>query len=289
VPSQSLEYADPGTLDDALGLLARYGAAAKVLAGGQSLVPILNYRLAQPQVIVDLNRLDIGGIRVHGDRLVLGALTRYWELEESLEIARVCPMLGEAARLIGNVRVRSLGTVGGSLAHADPAAELPLAMVALDASLTLRSAAGTRRVAARDFCTGYLTTALEPSELVTEIEVPITQSRGTAVEELARRVGDFALVAVAAVLSIDRSGRVDDARLACAGVGPRPSRIPQAEEALIGQEPTRERLALVARTGRAAVQPHVDAFASAAYRSLLVEVLGRRALTRAVGRALEIA
>jgi aerobic carbon-monoxide dehydrogenase medium subunit len=283
------EYADPETLDEALDLLAQHGAEAKALAGGQSLVPILNYRLAKPRIVVDLNRLDLASIRLLGDRIALGALTRHCDIVESPDIAGACPVLGEAARLIGNVRVRALGTAGGSLAHADPAAELPLVMIALDASLTLRSVAGTRRVAARDFCTGYLTTVLESSELITEIEVPATRGKGTAIEEMARRVGDFAMVAVAAVVSVDRRGRVDEARLAYAGIAPRPLRAQQAEEALVGHEPTTERLALVARTARASVQPHSDAFVSAAYRSLLVEVLGRRALTRAVGRALEAA
>ena len=245
------EYADPETLDEALALLALHGAEAKALAGGQSLIPALNYRLARPRIIVDVNRLPLGQIRIQGNRVTLGMLTRYCDLEESTELARVCPILGEAAGLIGNVRVRALGTVGGSLAHADPAAELPLVMMALDASLTLRSARATRRVPAADFMTGYLTTVLQPDELVTEIEVPVTRGKGTAVEELARRAGDFAMVAVAAVVSVDRRGRVDEARLAYGGVGPRPLRARPAEDALIGQEPTAERLALAARTARA--------------------------------------
>lgn len=285
----SFEYAAPETLHEALGLLAEHGAEARVLAGGQSLIPVLNYRLAKPRMIVDLNRLDLGKVRVDGEGIRLGALTRYFVLEESAELAGVCPILGEAARLIGNVRVRTLGTVGGSLAHADPAGELPLVMVALDASLTLRCVRGVRRVPAADFFTGYLTTVLGPDELVTEVEVPATRGQGTAVEELARRAGDFAMVAVAAVVRVDRRGRVDEARLAYGGVGPRPLRARSSEDALIGQEPTAERVALAARRARASLQPESDAFVSAAYRSLLVEVLGRRALTRAVGRALEAA
>lgn len=282
-------YAAPETLDDALALLAQHGGEAKVLAGGQSLIPLLNYRLAKPRIVVDLNRLSLGGIRAVGDRVALGALVRHCDLDESPELARVCPMLGEAARLIGNVRVRALGTVGGSLAHADPAAELPLVMMALDASLTLRSARGTRRVLGHDFFMGYLTTALEPDELVTEVEFPATRGRGTAVEELARRAGDFAMVAVAAVVSVDRRGRVDEVRLAYGGVGPRPVRAVAAEDALAGQEPTAECLAQAAKLARASIEPHGDVFVSAAYRSLLVEILGRRALTRAVHRALEAA
>jgi carbon-monoxide dehydrogenase medium subunit len=282
------EYAAPDTLEEALGLLASAGGEVRALAGGQSLIPLLNYRLAAPRMIVDLNRVPAGEIRIGRERVALGMLARHGELAESPALARACPLLGEAARLVGNVRVRTLGTVGGSLAHADPAAELPLVAVALDAVLTLASLRGTRRVPAADFFTGYLTTALEPDELVTEIDVPVTDGRGSAVEELARRAGDFAVVAVAALVSIDRRGRVDEARLACGGVGPRPLRATAAEDALIGHEPSAERLALAARSARAGIQPHGDAFASGAYRSLLVEVLGRRALARAAQRALEV-
>jgi len=280
------EYAAPDTLDEALGVLASPAAEARPLAGGQSLIPLLNYRLARPRIVVDLNRLPLREISVRGDRLRLGALTRHCDLEESADIARDCSLLAEAAHLIGNVRVRARGTVGGSLAHADPAAELPLVMVALDAALVLASGRGIRQVSAGDFFTGYLTTALGPGELVTAVDVMTTRGRGTAVEELARRAGDFALVAAAAVVSIDRRGRVDEARLAYAGVGPRPVRVGPAEDALIGEEPTAERVALAARSARAAIEPDGDAFASAAYRSLLVEVLGRRALARAASRAL---
>src|SRR2546427_130830 len=187
------EYAAPETLAEALALLREHGAEAKVLAGGQSLVPLLNYRLARPRLVVDINGLPLAGVRVDNGSLQLGALTRHHELEELPEIARSAPLLPEVARLIGNVRVRSLGTVGGSLAHADPAAELPMAVVALDARLTLASASGSRTVPARDFFTGYLSTALAPDELLTAIEVPVTLGTGWAVEEFARRAGDFAV------------------------------------------------------------------------------------------------
>jgi CO/xanthine dehydrogenase FAD-binding subunit len=283
------EYAAPQSLDEALAILAEHGAEARVLAGGQSVIPLLNYRLARPRIIVDISRCLSPAIRVQGEGIALGALTRYCDLEESGEIARACPVLAEAASLIGNVRVRSLGTVGGSLAHADPAAELPLAVVALDGSLVLRSARGTRRVRAADFATGYLATALEPDELITEVEIPTTRGRGTAVEELARRAGDFAMVAALGLVSVDRRGRVEEARLAYAGVGARPLRAAAAEEALVGREPTADRVALAARIARAGIAPQGDALVSAAYRSLLIEVLGRRALARAATRAMEAA
>jgi len=276
------EYAAPEALDEALALLREHGAEAKILAGGQSLVPLLNYRLARPRLVVDINGLPLAGVRVDNGSLRLGALTRHHDLEELPEIARSAPLLPEVARLIGNVRVRSLGTVGGSLAHADPAAELPMAVVALDARLTLASASGSQTVPARDFFTGYLSTALAPDELLTAIEVPVTLGMGWAVEEFARRAGDFAVVAVAAGVSLDRRGRVDDARLALGGVADRPVRATAAEDVLRGQEPSAERLARAAEVVRERLDPQSDAFASGAYRRLLAGVLTRRALTRAV-------
>lgn len=281
------EYAAPETLEDALALLHEHRDEAKVLAGGQSLVPLLNYRLARPRVVVDINGLPLDGVRVDDGRLRLGALVRHRQLEESDTIARHCPVLREAARLIGNVRVRTLGTLGGSLAHADPAAELPAVMTALDARLTVASASGRRSIAARDFVTGPLTTALAPDEIVTEVEVSTSPARGFAVEEFARRAGDFGLVVVVALVRVDRGGRVADARLALGGVADRPVRAAAAEEALRGQEPTAAVLAGAAEIARERLDPPSDAFASGPYRRLLAGVLGRRALARAVAGAIQ--
>jgi len=283
------EYVAVGTVEEAVGLLAEHREEAKVLAGGQSLVPLLNYRLARPQLIVDINRLPLDGIQVTDGRLRLGALTRHATLEESPEIARHCPVLAEAAGLIGNVRVRTLGTLGGSLAHADPAAELPMVMMALDASLTLVGPQGRRMLPAREFFRGQLTTALGQDELLAEVELPVTRRIGHAVEEFARREGDFAIVAVTALVGLDRRGRVEDARLAFAGVGPVPVRVPAAEDLLRGQEPAAERLAAAAKAARDTLDPESDAFVSAAYRRHLAGVLTKRALGRAVARAGEAA
>jgi CO/xanthine dehydrogenase FAD-binding subunit len=284
----AFDYLAPTSVDEALAVLAERREEAKVLAGGQSLVPILNYRLARPGIVVDINRLPLESVRVEDGRLRLGALTRHATLEESAEIARACPVLREAAALIGNVRVRSLGTLGGSLAHADPAAELPMVMLALDARLTIAGPGGGRSLAVRDLFTGYLSTALAPAELITEIDVPVTRDLGWAVEELSRRAGDFAMVAVTALVRLDRRGRVEDARLALAGVGATPVRVAAAEDVLRGQEPTAERLAQAAAAARAALAPESDAFVSAAYRRLLAGVLAQRALARAVARAMEV-
>jgi carbon-monoxide dehydrogenase medium subunit len=282
------EYVAARSIDEALTLLAERGDDAKVLAGGQSLVPLLNYRLARPRVVVDINGLPLDGVSVATGRLRIGALTRHAHLEESDELARDCPLLREAAALIGNVRVRTLGTIGGSLAHGDPAAELPMAMVALDARLGIAGRSGGRTVAAGEFFTGYLTTALAPDELLTEIEVPVIRDMGWAVEEVSRRAGDFAIVAVTALIRLDARGRVDEARLAFGGVGPAPLRVPAAEDRLRGAEPTAERIGQAADAARDALRPESDAFVSAAYRRLLAGVLARRALARAVARALEV-
>lgn len=281
------EYLAPESLDETLTILARYRDEAKVLAGGQSLLPILNYRLAKPSYVVDIKGLPLEGRRLENGRLRFGALTRHATLEESADIRRQCPILGEAARLIGNVRVRSLGTLGGSLVHADPAAELPMVMLALDARVTLASVDGARTLPAGSFFTGYLSTTIEAHELLTEIDVPVTQSMGYAVEEVSRRAGDFAILAVAALVRVDHRGRVDETRLAFAGAAPTPVRLSQAEDVLCGHEPTAERVARAAETARAAVRPDSDTFVSAAYRKVLAGVLTRRALTRAVSRALE--
>ncbi|MBI2204444.1 MAG: xanthine dehydrogenase family protein subunit M [Candidatus Rokubacteria bacterium] len=285
---QPFEYAAPASVDEALALLARHGADAKVLAGGQSLVPLLNYRLARPRFVVDVNDLPLDEIRVDAGRVRLGALVRHSTLAASAVVARECPLLTEAAALIGNVRVRSLGTVGGSLAHADPAAELPLAMVALDARFELRSARGSRTVEVRDFFSGYLTTVLRPDELLTSVDAPPTRGAGTAVEEFSRRPGDFALVAVAAIVTIDRQGRVENARVAIGGIDGVPRRIPAVENALRGEPPATDRIARAAELARAEVTPQSDALASGEYRTLLAGVLTKRALARAVSRAMAV-
>ncbi len=278
------EYLAPTSVEEAVSHLGARDGDVKVLAGGQSLIPLLNYRLARPCTIVDINALPLASIAVTGDRLRLGALTRHAALEESAEIRSKCPVLAEAASLIGNVRVRTLGTLGGSLAHADPAAELPMAMLALDARLTLHGRGGLRVLEARRFFTGILTTALRSDELLVQVDIPVTPGMGYAVEEFARRAGDFALVATMTLVTMDRHGRLDDVRIALAGVGSVPVRAEAAEDELRGKEPTAERLSHAAATVGHRLQAPTDAFASGAYRNHLAAVLTRRALTRAVVR-----
>lgn len=282
----AFEYVAPANVEEALDVLAEHGEDAKVLAGGQSLVPLLNYRLARPRVIVDVNALPLDGVSLAEDRVRIGALTRHATLEDAAGLAGACPLLGEAAALIGNVRVRTLGTLGGSLAHGDPAAELPLAMVALDARVGVARRDGRRTIGAGDFFTGYLRTALAADELVTDVELSPMPHAGWAMEEFSRRAGDFAIVAVAALVRLDGRGRVEDARIALGGVGPTPLRVAAAEDVLRGTEPRAEHIARAADVARDAVRPESDAFVSAAYRRLLAGVLARRALTRAVARAI---
>ncbi len=281
-------YERATSVADAVERLRRGGSRAKALAGGQSLVPLMNLRLVEPELIVDLNDLPLTYTRRENGVLVLGALVRHHVLEESEEIRAFCPLLSEAAGWIGNVRVRSLGTLGGSLAHADPAGELPMASLALDAELISEGPEGRRCLRANEFFQGYLTTALGPAEVLTEVRVPVRGAReGWAVEEFALRHGDFAVVAVAARVQLDKEGRIAEARLALAGVGPTPLRARGAEDALVGANLTAERVETAARRVAEEIEPESDVHASAAYRRQLAYVLTRRALSRAVVRAEE--
>jgi carbon-monoxide dehydrogenase medium subunit len=282
------EYRAPGSVAEALAMLTEHGDAAKPLAGGQSLVPMLAMRLSRPRVLVSLKRLrELGGIRRRDGVLAIGAMTRHWEVEESREVAAACPLLAEAIRLVGHPTIRSRGTVGGSIAHADPAAELPAVLVALGGRVRLASSSGERVVPAEDFVQGMLTTAARPDELLTEIELPAPAGarRGEAFEELARRHGDFALAGAAVALAVDAGGRVIDARIALCGVEARPRRRADAEAALRGEpwrpERAREAAALAAR----GVSPLDDLHASGALREHLAAVLTERALERAYQRA----
>jgi aerobic carbon-monoxide dehydrogenase medium subunit len=277
-------YDDPDTLAEVLDLLARHGDGAKVLAGGQSLMPMLNFRLARPSHVIDINRVDgLSGVAVSEDGLRLGALVRQRTLERAAPIRERCPLLAQAMPFVGHSQIRTRGTLGGNLAHADPASELPAVMVALDAALTVRSAGGARTVAAEDFFVAALTTALAPDELLTEIALPPWPSRtGSSLLEVAKRHGDFALGGVAVRLTLDAQGRVGAARIVCFGVGSRPVRATDAERALVGGAPSPTAFDQAGRLAAAAVDPSDDIHASAAYRKRLAGVLTARALTAAL-------
>ncbi|HYB42333.1 MAG TPA: xanthine dehydrogenase family protein subunit M [Candidatus Methylomirabilis sp.] len=280
------EYLAPRTLDEALGLLADHGDRAKVLAGGQSLIPLLNFRLAHPEALIDINRLaDLDYIRASDGGIALGALTRQHAVERSEMVRARAPIVAEAVRLIGHLPIRHRGTIGGNLAHADPASELPAVMVALEAELTLRSGRAKRTVAADRFFTGPLSTALATGEMVTEIRIPGLPARtGGAFVEMARRAGDYALVGVAALITLDGSGRCQRARIALCGVGPTPIRARAAEDALTGQPPAGAALDEAAARAAGAVSPPSDVHASGQFRRKLTRHFARQAIAMAAQR-----
>ena len=282
------DYFAPGTLDEALALLAEHGDEAKPLAGGQSLIPAMNFRLARPRVLVDLNRVGaLSYIRAEKSGLEIGAMTRQRAVERSDVVARAAPLLTEAMPAIAHPQIRNRGTVGGSIAHADPSAELPAVALALDARFRARSATGERTIVAADFFKGMLETALEPGELLVEIALPPLRPRtGTAFLEVARRHGDYALVGVAAVVTLDATGRCQAARIALLSVGDGPVLAVEAGKTLVGQKRSDELLRAAAdAAAKRDVDPPSDIHASAAYRRRLVDVLTRRALARAFERA----
>jgi CO/xanthine dehydrogenase FAD-binding subunit len=283
----SFKYFCPRGLDEALALVAEHGGDAKPLAGGQSLIPAMNFRLATPAALVDLNRLDeLSYIDVDGGDLRIGGMTRQRAVERSPLIARLAPLLAETMPSIAHPAIRSRGTIGGSLAHADPAAELPAVMLALDATVVVRSARGRRAIAASDFFTGLFSTAIEPGELLTEIRIPsATERRGFAFREISRRHGDFALAGVAASVTVDERDCCRDARIALLSVGDRPVLADQARTVLLGQMPTDAALRAAAAAAAADIDPPSDIHASAKYRRQLVNVLTRRALEQAFLRA----
>ncbi|HXD98874.1 MAG TPA: xanthine dehydrogenase family protein subunit M [Candidatus Acidoferrum sp.] len=281
------EYAAPQKTDEAVALLSQHGDRAKVLAGGQSLVPLLNFRLARPEVLVDVNRVaELAYVRPLQSGVAIGALTRQHALERAEVIRTKLPIVAEACRLIGHLPIRHRGTLGGSLAHADPASELPAVMVALEAELTVARRGGQRTLPADQFFTGMLTTALAPDELLTEVRVPGLPPRtGGAFIEIARRAGDFALVGIAALVTLDDAGRVTRARLALCGAGPTPIRAREAERVLAGERPDARTLDEAAEQIAAATDPPSDIHASAAFRKKLARHVGRQAIELAIRRA----
>ncbi|OLC11816.1 MAG: molybdopterin dehydrogenase [Candidatus Rokubacteria bacterium 13_1_40CM_69_27] len=281
------EYFTPASVEDALALLGEHREQAKVLAGGQSLVPLLNFRLARPRYLVDLNGIPhLDYIREEDGWLAIGAMTRQRAVERSALVRDRCPLLAEAMPQIGHVQIRNRGTIGGSLAHADPAAELPAIVAALGGRLVVRGPDGERVMAPERFFVGYLTTALEPFELLVGVRLPVRRSRtGHAFVEVSRRHGDFALVGVAAALTLDAAGACADAALALTGVGPTPVVAAAATRVLVGQRPSAEAFQEVGRRVSETLEPDSDLHASSEYRKHLAGVLTRRALTRAAERA----
>jgi CO/xanthine dehydrogenase FAD-binding subunit len=280
-------YYQPNSTEEALALLSEHGNDGKLLAGGQSLVPLLNFRLARPDHLIDRNRIgSLAGIRRRGGALLIGAMTRQTALERSSLVAGNWPLLTEAVKLVAHAQIRNRGTVGGSVAHADPAAELPVAFSALDARFHVRSSRGARTIAAEDYFVTQLTTAMDPDELLTEIEVPAVPGRtGGAFVEFARRHGDFALGGATALVTIDASGSCEQARLLLLAAGPTPIRAVEGEEVLRGSRIDEEVARSAAEEATAKLSPTGDIHGSSEYRRQLSGVMARRAILTAAARA----
>jgi carbon-monoxide dehydrogenase medium subunit len=280
------DYHAPASVDEAVALLARYGGEAKLLAGGQSLVPLLNFRLSRPAAIVDLNRVEtLAYIREDAGHVRLGAMTRQRTIEFSPVIRRRLPLLTEATTLVGHLPIRTRGTIGGSLAHADPSAEYPTALTALGGQVVVRGPRGDRTLAANELFQTYLTTTLAADEMLVEVRLPaMPDGAGFAFEEFSRRHGDFAIVGIAAMIVAQGGGRCAAARLVTAGAGPVPVRLRPAEEILEREGLSDAAVEAAARRAAELVDPPSDIHASADYRRNLTRVLTRRALRRAIAR-----
>jgi carbon-monoxide dehydrogenase medium subunit len=280
-------YHRPATVEEAVGLLAEYGSDAKVLAGGQSLVPLLALRLSHPEHLVDIGRID--GLAAVDDGpagFTVGAAVRHADVELSPVTGRAAPLVAAAMPHIGHRAIRNRGTVCGSLAHADPAAELPAVALAADAEMVVRSASGERTIPAADFFLGYLTSALDETELLTAVRFPSwPRSTGGSVAEVSRRHGDYALVGLAAVVGVGDGGRVERAALSFFGAGATPVRVTEAEQVLVGEHPDPAAFAEAADVVTKSIEPPGDNHATAAYRAHVAGVLTRRCLTEAAGRA----
>jgi carbon-monoxide dehydrogenase medium subunit len=286
VKAASFAYSAPTSVPEAVDLLAEGGDDAKVLAGGQSLVPILALRLSRFGMLVDLNRVDdLDYVRHADDHLVVGAMTRQATIEEDLLARRYAPVLAKATRLIGHFQIRNRGTLGGSVAHGDPAAEYPAVAVALDARMNVVSRSGTRRIAARDFFVGPMTNALVDGELLESVAFPVwAPGSGFAVREAARREGDFAAAGVVAAATVE-SHTVTRVAVALFGMGPTPIRLDAVEAGMLGADPRSLDLTGIGREGVADLQPPADVHASGGYRRRVGAVLVAQALGEAFEEA----
>ena len=284
----SFKYFAAQSVEEAVSLLAEHGDDARVLAGGQSLIQEMNVRQTKPGVLIDVNPVqELSSIQSENGTLALGAMTRTVAVEHDADIRQRLPMLTEAAARVGHVAVRNRGTVGGNVAHADPASNLPPVMLALDADFIVRSSDGERTVASDDFFQGPHQTGIGPTELLTEIRVSgLSESAGSAFAEVSRRDRGWGLCGVAALVALDDDGKISDVRLGLSGVGPTAVRALDAEEEIRGEQPAEE---IWKKASEAAVRaldnPPSDIHASADYRRHLAGVLTRRALSTAAGRA----
>lgn len=283
----SFEYHAPTTLADALALARKFGEDAGLIAGGQSLVPMMNMRLARPEHVIDINGIEgLSYIRADASGVEIGALTRHRGVEQSAELRQFCPPLPAAAHNIGHYALRQRGTMGGSLALADPAAEFPLIAMLLDAEIEASSVSQARRIAASDFFLSVFTTALEPGEIVTAVRFrALSDQEGWGLRWLSRRAGDYAIVNAATILSVDTDGRIDRLALALSGVAATPLRLAGLERRAVGVTPASDWARGIAIEAADSIEPESDRNASAEYRRELVAVLLRHALDDALARA----
>jgi aerobic carbon-monoxide dehydrogenase medium subunit len=282
----SFDYHAPKTLDEAVALLARLGDTAKILAGGQSLIPAMRFRLASPEVLVDINRIrDLGYIEERGDHLAIGALAREQALEVSPVIAKSYPLLLDTAKVIADPLVRNKATVGGNLAHADPANDHPATMLAYGAQVIARGATGTRTIAIDDLFVGLFETSLAPGEILTEIRIPKpAPGSGGAYHKIERKVGDYAVAAVAVQLQL-AGGAIQTIRIGLTNVSPIPMRAKAAEAALVGAQLTDDLLERAGAAAAAECEPSADLRGQIDYKRDLVRVLTKRTVRRAIERA----
>jgi carbon-monoxide dehydrogenase medium subunit len=285
----AFDYRAPSTLAEALGILRQHGDDAKVMAGGQSLIPLMRLRFAQPGMVVDIGRLpDMKGVARQDGRLRIGALVRHVDIERSRELAGILPILPEAAHWIADPLVRNQGTMAGSVCHADPSGDWGSVMLALGAEFVARSESGERVIHAADFFRGPFTTALKPDEILTEIRIPLASGpAGGAYNKLERKVGDFATVAVAVQVELS-GGKVAKAGIGLTSVGPTNVKATAAEQALMGHEPSDAVIAEAARLAAAAAEPKSDVRGRAEFKKDVVRVFVQRGLKTALARAKEV-
>jgi len=283
----AFDYRAPASLAEAVDILRQRGEEAKVMAGGQSLIPLLKLRFSQPALVVDIGRLhNLAGIERRDGHLHVGALTKHVDIERSTELRSLCPILPEAAHWIADPLVRNQGTVGGSVCHADPAGDWGSVMLALGADFVAHSEAGDRVIHAADFFAGPFTTALRPDEILTEIRIPVAAHSAGAYNKLERKVGDFATVAVAVQVTLD-GGKIKSAGIGLTSVGDRNLKAADAEKSLAGKEPTDAAIAEAARLAAQAAEPKSDIRGSAEYKKDVVRVFVQRGLKTAITRARE--
>lgn len=286
----AFDYQCPDTLEEALSLLDQFGYDAKILSGGQSLIPMMNMRLVRPEVLIDINQLDeLNYIRLTEFGIKIGGLTRHYELEHSEIMEQFCPLVTEGMKLIGHSQIRSRGTIGGSVVHADPTAELPVILSTIGATITLACHEGERTIPMDEFFLTYLTTTIEPNEILVSIQIPHLPARtGYAIDEFTLRKGDFAIILATAMVTLNEQGKVESAVLGLGGVDGVPVLLAEITDELIGKIPDSQLIEQICKRIEQLVQPEPDIHASSEYRRDLCVTYARRVLELAVKRAREL-